>query len=156
MGILGNLRFLICRFCRIRHILHRVDLPAVHDVERRKRLRVKVQLKQSADLAGVLHAVLCQRIERLAADLFAAVRRFKETPRWQALSLLEIIMEPSGKLQKLHAGFVLQIDFRAVLRDVKARRAHTCASDFFCGLRTGSSCVQSLMYSCTAAGTTFS
>ena len=31
-----------------------------------------------------------------------------------------------------------------------------CASDFFCGLRTGSSCVQSLMYSCTAAGTTFS
>ena len=65
-------------------------------------------------------------------------------------------MEPSGKLQKLHAGFVLQIDFRAVLRDVKARRAHTCVSDFFCGLRTGSSCVQSLMYSCTAAGTTFS
>ena len=31
-----------------------------------------------------------------------------------------------------------------------------CASDFFCGLRTGSSCSQSLMYSCTAAGTTFS
>ena len=72
------------------------------------------------------------------------------------LSLLEIIMEPFGKLQKLCAGFVLQIDFRAVLRDVKARRAHTCASDFFCGLRTGLSCVQSLMYSCTAAGTTFS
>ena len=36
------------------------------------------------------------------------------------------------------------------------RRAHTCVSDFFCGLRTGSSCSQSLMYSCTAAGTTFS
>ena len=31
-----------------------------------------------------------------------------------------------------------------------------CASGFFCGLRTGSSCSQSLMYSCTAAGTTFS
>ena len=61
-----------------------------------------------------------------------------------------------AELQKLRAGFVLQIDFRAVLRDVKARRAHTCASDFFCGLRTGLSCVQSLMYSCTAAGTTFS
>ena len=65
-------------------------------------------------------------------------------------------MEPSGKLKKLHAGFVLQIDFRAVPRDVKARRAHTRTSGFFCGLRTASPCAQSLMYSCTAAGTTFS
>ena len=154
--ILGNLSLLKGRFRSCRYVIHRVGFPAVHDVERRKRPRIKVQLKHSADLAGVLHAVLCQRMERLAADLFAVVRCFKETPRWQALSLLEIIMEPSGKLQKLHAGFVLQIDFRAVLRDVKARHAHTCASDFFCGLRTGLSCVQSLMYSCTAAGTTFS
>ena len=72
------------------------------------------------------------------------------------LSLLEIIMESFGKLQKLCAGFVLQMDFRAGLCDVKARHAYTCASDFFCGLRTGSSFSQSLMYSCTAAGTTFS
>ena len=154
--IFGNLSFLKGRFRSCRYVIHRVGFPAVHDVERRKRPRIKVQLKHSADLAGVLHAALCQCIESLSADLFAAVRRFKETPRWQALSLLEIIMEPSGKLKKLHAGFVLQIDFRAVLRDVKARHAHTCASDFFCGLRTGSSCVQSLMYSCTAACTTFS
>jgi len=154
--ILGNLSLLKCLLCCVCYVLHCVDLPTVHDVERRKRPRVKVQLKQSADLAGVLHAALRQRIECLAADLFAAVRCFKEAPRRQALFLPEIIMEPSGKLQKLHAGFVLQIDFRAVLRDVKARRAHTCASDFFCGLRTGSSCSQSLMYSCTAAGTTFS
>ena len=154
--IFGNLSFLKGHFRSCRYVIHRVGFPAVHDVERRKRPRIEVQLKHSADLAGVLHAALRQRIECLAADLLADIRCFKEAPRRQALFLPEIIMELFGELQKLYAGFVLQIDFRAALRDVKALRAHTCASDFFCGLRTGSSCSQSLMYSCTAAGTTFS
>ena len=40
--ILGNLSLLKCLLCCVCYVLHCVDLPAVHDVERRKRPRVKV------------------------------------------------------------------------------------------------------------------
>ena len=163
VGILGNLRFLICLRCRIRYVLHRVDLPAVHDIERRKRPRIEVQLIRTGDTPCVLHALCGCRIELLLRDLLTV---WKYGCKFCARVFVgQIVPQVGCRLQQLHGFWHRKIHTLAIFGHSKYRlsqllqnilTAHHGTSGFFCGLRTGSSCSQSLMYSCTAAGTTFS
>ena len=77
----------------------------------------------------------------------------------------QIVPQVGCRLQQLHGFWHRKIHTLAIFGHTKYRlsrllqnilTAHRGTSGFFCGLRIGSSCSQSLIYSCTAAGTTFS
>ena len=82
------------------NILEPIAFPAIHDVDCRERLLVKIQFKHAGDTPGILQPLLRQ-FHKSARGNFIAALDFPDKSFRSACTILQILAQKPSSIQKL-------------------------------------------------------
>ena len=114
--VLGRILLLHCAVGGCRYVTHRPRCPTVHNVNGRKLLLVKIQIKHAGDFSGILHTETYQVLIFLRRDRLR-LRIQRDEFAGAVVCILEVFAERPCGIQQLLTGRHAEVMFLAALHN---------------------------------------